>query len=65
MDNRFKVEKWTPQQSVEREIAIVDDIVVARAAYEAALTVWPGANITLRQGTRVICESPRSRVSEA
>jgi len=57
MEARFRIESWRTNETLEREIAVVDDIIVARAAYEAALTVWPGAWITLRQGIRVIRES--------
>jgi len=53
----LKIESWGKGETLEREIALVDDIVVARAAYEAALTVWPGAWITRRHGARVIREN--------
>ena len=35
------------------------DLMVAMAAYEAACRHWPGETITLRQGARVIEDSPK------
>jgi hypothetical protein len=56
MDGRFKVEAWTKNESVEREIAISDSIIVAIAAFDAAAREYPEKWLTLRQATRVIRE---------
>ena len=58
MEARFKIEAWTKTDNLEREIAIVDDIMVARAAFNAAAAQWPDARLTLRQGIRVLMEHP-------
>jgi hypothetical protein len=47
--------------SIVEHVAGVDDFEVAEAAYRAAVTRWPAACITLRQGARVI-EDSRSRL---
>ena len=54
----FKVEAWSKKgQSIDRLIATATNVLVARAAYEAAVQICPGQNITLRQGARVIAET--------
>ena len=54
----FKVEAWSKKgQNIERLIATATNVLVARAAYEAAVQIYPGQNITLRQGARVIAET--------
>jgi len=41
-------------QRLERELAVVDHIIVAQAAYDAVVREWPTKWITLRQAARVI-----------
>jgi len=54
----FKVEAWSKKgQNIDRLIATATNLLVARAAYEAAVQLYPGQNITLRQGARVIAET--------
>ena len=54
----FKVEAWSKKgQSIDRLIATATNVLVARAAYEAAVQLYPGQNIKLRQGARVIAET--------
>jgi hypothetical protein len=54
----FKVEAWSQKgQNIDRLIATATNVLVARAAYEAAVQLYPGQNITLRQGARVIAET--------
>jgi hypothetical protein len=54
----FKVEAWSKKgQNIDRLIATATNVLVARAAYEAAVQLYPGQNITLRQGARVIAET--------
>jgi hypothetical protein len=43
--------------SVVKHLADIDDLIVARATYEAACKRWPGERITLRQEARVIEDS--------
>jgi hypothetical protein len=45
--------------SIVEHVAGVDDFEVAQATYRAAVTCWPSARITLRQGARVVHESGR------
>jgi hypothetical protein len=51
----YKVEKWDwRDQHVEEIVASTSLIVVARAAFDAAVQQYPNARLTLRQGIRVI-----------
>ena len=51
----FRVDTWTPDgESIVEHVAGVEDYQVALATYRAACERWPGAPITLRQGSRVI-----------
>lgn len=62
MDMRFKVERWSAnRQSVEKELAICDDIIAARGAFRAAVAEWPDKRFTLRQGIRVLEEYPEPK----
>jgi hypothetical protein len=46
----FKVEAWTRDgQAIDRLIGAACNIVVARGAYQVAVDLYPGENITLRQ----------------
>jgi hypothetical protein len=55
----FKVEKWDwRNQHVEEIVATTSLLLVARAAFEAARDQYPGAQLTLRQGARVIEKAP-------
>jgi hypothetical protein len=56
VDGRFRVEAWTKNEAVEREIATSDSIVIAMAAFDAAAQEYPEKWLTLRQATRVIRE---------
>jgi len=58
----FRVDIWddTGDSIVER-VAGVDDFEVAEATYRAAVARWPLARITLRQGARVVYETPTGR----
>jgi len=47
--------------SIVEHIAGVDDFEVAEATYRAAVARWPLARITLRQGARVVYETPTGR----
>jgi hypothetical protein len=59
-DLPFKVERWNADDShIEGVIAAADNVIVARAAFEAAVKAHPAARITLRDGIRVIEQHPR------
>ena len=55
MDLNFKVVEVAP--SGDRIIATADNLAVARAAFDTAVSLWPGAAIGLRQKARVIVSS--------
>jgi len=58
----FRIDTWTPDgESVVEHVAGVEDLQLAKATYLAACQRWPGTPITLRQGTRVIEDSRRTR----
>jgi hypothetical protein len=43
--------------SGDRIIATADNLAVARAAFDTAVSLWPGLAIELRQKARVIASS--------
>jgi hypothetical protein len=49
VDARFRIESWGKGDKVEREIAIVDHIAIAQAAYDAAVREWPMKWISLKK----------------
>jgi hypothetical protein len=55
MDLLFKVVEVAP--SGDRVIATADNLAVARAAFDTAVSLWPGSAIELRQKARVISSS--------
>jgi hypothetical protein len=55
MDLNFKVVEVAP--SGDRIIATADNLAVARAAFDTAVSLWPGSAIELRQKARVIAHS--------
>ena len=58
----FRIDMWTADgESIVEHIADVEDLTVALATYHAACKRWPGAAITLRQGTHIIEDNQRSR----
>ena len=51
----YCIDRWdTYGGNIIHHIAIIDDLELAMAAYEAACKRWPGETITLRQGARII-----------
>jgi len=48
---------------VVKHLADIDDLIVARATYEAACKRWPDERVTLRQGIRIIEDSRQNRVA--
>jgi hypothetical protein len=54
-DFAYRLDRWdTYGGNIIQHIAIIDDLELAMAAYEAACKRWPGETITLRQGARII-----------
>ena len=58
-DFAYRLDRWdTYGGNIIHHIAIIDDLELAMAAYEAACKRWPGEAITLRQGARIIKATP-------
>jgi len=58
----FRVDIWDATCDIIVEhVAGVDDFEVAEATYRAAVARWPLARITMRQGARVVYETPTGR----
>jgi hypothetical protein len=58
----FRVDIWDDAgNSIVEHVAGADDFQVAEAIYKAAITRWPKARITLRQGIRVVHDSGQQR----
>jgi hypothetical protein len=55
MELAFKVVEVT--SSGDRIIATAENLAVARAAFDTAVSLWPGSTIELRQKARVIAKS--------
>lgn len=59
VEHPFKIEVWVDDRVVET-LAVVANVGVARAAFEAAIRERPGKHITLRHGARVIRAIPEA-----
>ena len=54
----YRIDRWDADgNSVLEHLADIDDLIVARAIYEAACKRCPGERITLRQSARVMEDS--------
>jgi len=59
----FRIDHWTDDgESIVEHVGGAEDFQVAMATYYAARKRWPKAAMTLREGTRVIEDSRRSRI---
>ena len=59
----YRIDMWDPEgENTIEHLAGVEDLQFAKATYLAACNRWPGAPITLRQGTRVIEDNRRIRL---
>jgi hypothetical protein len=59
----YRIDAWDANgENVIEHLAGVEDLHFAKATYVAACLRWPGTPITLRQGTRVIEDSRRTRL---
>jgi len=54
----FKVVRL--EQTGQEVLARADNVLVARAAFDVAVSLWQSAEIEPRQGSRVICSSERT-----
>jgi hypothetical protein len=55
----FRVEKWDwRNQHIEEIVSSTSLLLIGRAAFDAAREQYPGAQLTLRQGIRVILKWP-------
>src|SRR5262245_26010041 len=60
----YRIDRWDANgYSVIEHVASAEDLMVARAAYEAACKRWPGEMITLRQGLHVLEDSRKTRLA--
>ena len=57
VESPFTVEVWDGEHLSET-IAVAQNVIVASAAYDAAIGQRPGRTVTLRHGTRVLRTSP-------
>ena len=63
MQFAYRIDLWDADgNSVVKHLADIDDLIVARATYEAACS-GGRASVTLRQGTRIIEDSRQNRVA--
>jgi hypothetical protein len=59
----YRIDAWDADgENVIEHLAGVEDLQVAKATYLAACQCWPQTPLTLRQGTRVIEDSRRTRL---
>jgi hypothetical protein len=59
----YRIDAWDADgENVIEHLAGVEDLQVAKATYLAACQRWPQTPLTLRQGTRVIEDSRRTRL---
>jgi hypothetical protein len=58
----YRLDRWDIfGDTIIEHVAGIENLFVAKAAYEAACQRWPGEMITLRQGARVIEDSRKTR----
>lgn len=58
----FQLETWNDKGGIERSLALIDNLSVGHAAFDAALVQYPKAKITLRARSNVIRDSVRAAV---
>ena len=62
-DFAFRIDRWTDDgERIVEHVAGAEDFQIAMATYHAARKRWPKAAMTLRQDTRVIEDSRRTRI---
>jgi len=55
----YRLETWTGNGNIDRCLALIDNLMVGRAAFDAATAEYPKAQITLRAGAQVLRESSK------
>ena len=64
MQFAYQIDLWDADgNSVVKHLADIDDLIVARATYEAACKRWPGERVTLRQGNASSRTAPLNRIA--
>jgi hypothetical protein len=59
-----RIDMWDDDgENIIEHLAGIQNFEMALAAYKAAIAHWPKANLTLRQGTRVIEDSRKRRLA--
>jgi hypothetical protein len=59
-----RIDVWDAEgENILEHLAGIEDLQFAKATYLAACKRWPGAPITLRQGTQVIQDNRRKRLA--
>lgn len=54
-DLTYRIDIWTPDGvSIERTMARLGNLAVARAAFRETVRIYPAAVITLRQGAHLL-----------
>jgi hypothetical protein len=59
----YSIDRWDTKGNVTEHVAEIDDLTVAMATYRAASERWPDDSLTLKQGSRVIADSQRTRLA--
>jgi hypothetical protein len=59
----YRIDAWAPDGNrIERLMAAIDDIFVARTAFEKIVELYPEQRWTLRQRARIIAEHPERAI---
>jgi hypothetical protein len=58
----FRLDNWTANGTLDRTLALIDNLPIAHAAFDRAVMEFPKAALTLRNGTRAIRTSDRPDV---
>jgi len=59
----YSIDRWDTKGNATQHIAEIDDLTVAMATYKAACEQWPDDSLTLKQGSRVIADSRKARLT--
>jgi hypothetical protein len=59
-----RIDMWDDDgENIIEHVADIQEFELALGAYQFALSRWPNASLTLRQGTRVIEDSRKRRLA--
>jgi hypothetical protein len=59
----YSIDRWDTKGDVTEHVAEIDDLTVAMATYKVACERWPDDSLTLKQGSRVMADSRRTRLA--